>query len=88
MIGGKTYMFVCLDCQHLFERPRHYVETHGLDTPPYEEFDGCPECGGAYVEAHKCDECEEWITEDYFKTDDGQRFCQNCCYHVSIEEAT
>ena len=79
-------MFVCIECQHLFETAMHYSDTHGLDTPLYEEFDGCPECGGAYVEAHKCNCCREWITEDYFKTEDGQRFCQNCCYHVTLEE--
>jgi hypothetical protein len=68
MIGGDERMYVCLDCQHIFEEGKHYVEAHGLDAPPYEEFDGCPKCGGAYVEAKKCDCCGEYITGDYIKT--------------------
>lgn len=71
-------MYVCLDCQHIFKETKHYVETHGLDTPPYEEFDGCPECGGAYAEAHKCDCCGEWIDDIYIKTDDDKRYCLEC----------
>lgn len=71
-------MLVCLDCNRIFVNPRHYIESHNLDTPPYEEWDGCPSCGGAYTEAHKCDECDKWITSEYIKTDSGQRICENC----------
>ena len=71
-------MFVCLDCGYTFEYTRHYVETHGLDAPPYEEWDGCPSCGGAYTEAQKCDECGEWITSSYIKLHSGKRFCEEC----------
>lgn len=39
----------------MFQEPKHYIETHGLDTPPYEHFTVCPHCGGAFVEAHRCD---------------------------------
>ena len=77
MIGGSE-MFVCLDCGKVFENADHYVETHGLDTPPYEEWDGCPSCGGAYTEAHECDECGCWITGEYIKTASSQRICENC----------
>lgn len=86
MIGGKTYMFVCLDCQKLFEEPRHYIETHGLDTPPYEHAHGCPECGGAYVETHKCDCCGKWIVDDCIKTNNDLWFCQDCYCIVPLEE--
>ena len=81
-------MFVCLDCQKLFEHPTHYVETHGLDSPPYEHFDGCPACGGAYVETHECDCCGKWITDDCIKTNNGLWFCQNCYGKVPLEEVT
>lgn len=71
-------MLVCIECGRLFEAPKHYVETHNLDTPPYEEWVGCPYCSGAYTEAHECDGCGEWITGEYVKTKDGERFCEGC----------
>ena len=76
-------MWICLDCNELFQDPAHYVNTHSLDTPPYEEYDGCPYCGGAYAEAHECDCCGEWITGDYIKTADGKRYCENC--YITME---
>ena len=71
-------MFVCLECGHVFEEPKSYVETHGLDSPPYENSKGCPICCGAYVEAYRCNCCEEWIDDIYIKTDDDYRYCLNC----------
>lgn len=71
-------MFVCIDCGKIFSNPRNYVESHGLDTPPYESWKGCPSCGGAYTEAFECDECGCWITGEYIKTKNGQRICENC----------
>lgn len=71
-------MWICLDCNELFQDPVHYVNTHNLDTPPYEEYYGCPYCGGTYVEAHECDCCGEWIIGDYIKTEDGKRYCEKC----------
>ncbi len=70
-------MFVCEECGHIFEDTKHYVEKHNLDYGPYEEWDGCPICSGNYVEAHKCDCCDEWIVEAYVKVED-QRYCQEC----------
>ena len=29
-------MYICLDCGRIFEIPRKHIETHGLDSPPYE----------------------------------------------------
>ena len=66
MIGGNT-MYICLDCGYLFEEPKHYTETHGLDTPPYEQLIGCPKCSGAFVETYRCDCCGEWIIDKYIK---------------------
>lgn len=35
-------MMICVECERVFDQPNHIVERHGLDTPPYEEYDGCP----------------------------------------------
>ena len=71
-------MFVCLDCCRTFEEEKHYVERHGLSAGPFEEWDGCPYCGGAYTETYECDSCGKWIIGDYAKTKDGERYCENC----------
>ena len=71
-------MHLCLDCGNLFEEPKHYTETHGLDSPPYETWNGCPDCGGAYVETVRCDECGEWIDGEYVELKNGQNICDNC----------
>lgn len=49
----------CLECGHIFEEGEQAVweETHGLDTPPYEKFSGCPICKGAYEETIPCKIC-------------------------------
>ena len=79
-------MYICLECCKFFERPRLYVDTHGLDTPPYEEHYGCVYCGGAYTEAHKCDGCGNYIIGDYVKLQSGERFCENCYYIMELGE--
>ena len=77
-------MWICLDCGRVFENPRRYVDSHGLDTPPYEEWEGCPSCGGAYAEAYECDGCGEWITGEYIKTKNDERFCENCYTQMTL----
>ena len=37
-------MFRCLECGEAFEETLEIIETHGLDTPPYEKRFVCPEC--------------------------------------------
>ena len=71
-------MHICLDCGILFENPKHHTETHGLDSPPYETWSGCPECGGTYVETARCDDCGEWITGEFVELNGGQRICEQC----------
>lgn len=71
-------MNVCLDCRHLFEVSKHYTETHGLETPPYEKWNGCPSCGGAYDEAHECSCCPDYIVGEYVETVNGDKICENC----------
>lgn len=77
-------MFICLDCGKIFEEPIHFTERHGLDSPPYEEYDGCPGCGGAFAETYRCSCCGEWITDDYIKTDDDKRYCSDCYQRFEI----
>lgn len=71
-------MFVCYDCGALFEEPKIWTETHGLDTPPYESYAGCPSCGGAFTGTHKCNECGEWIVGEYVQVISGPRICESC----------
>ena len=85
MIGGIE-LFVCIDCGKKFEEPKYWEETHGLDYGPYEQWSGCPYCYGAYAETYECNCCGEWITGDYIKTNNNERFCENCIIHYEIGE--
>ena len=69
-------MYKCCDCGHLFEEGEQAVweERHGLDTPPYEQWSGCPICKGDYEEVHQCKECGDWHYEDELY--DG--WCEKC----------
>jgi formylmethanofuran dehydrogenase subunit E len=72
--------YVCLECGEIFDENEIdcWEETHGLDYGPYEPRSGCPYCGGAYVEAYRCDGCGEYInTETYVEIDD-QKYCEGC----------
>ena len=71
-------MYICLDCDTAFESPRQFIEDHGLDTPPYEAYWGCPQCGGAYVDACECDRCGQYIIDDYIELNDGFKICDRC----------
>ena len=69
-------MYRCENCGHLFEEGEQAVwyEHHGLDSPPYEKFSGCPVCKGDYEEVHQCKKCGDWHTDDELY--DG--WCENC----------
>jgi formylmethanofuran dehydrogenase subunit E len=62
------------------------VEKHGLDSPPYEIFTGCPECGGDYAVAPLCDVCGEEIVDTYYHIENGMKICKECCIKVSLRE--
>lgn len=79
-------MYICLDCLNVFESPIYYTETHGLDSPPYEHWEGCPNCAGAYVEAKECSKCNEYITTDYIELKDGDCVCEDCYANKSFGE--
>ena len=76
--------FVCLDCGHVFDEPKHYVETHGFSYGPYEEWDGCPRCSGAYATTYECVCCGEYIRGDYIKTKDDCVYCEDCYSYVEL----
>lgn len=69
-------MYKCENCGHLFEEGEQAVweERHGLDTPPYEKWSGCPICKGGYEEAHQCKECGDWHTDDELY----EGWCEKC----------
>ena len=69
-------MYRCANCGNLFEEGEQAVweETHGLDSPPYETWSGCPVCRGDYEEVHQCKKCGDWHSEDELY--DG--WCEDC----------
>ncbi len=71
-------MFVCLDCDYLFEEPGMYNTNDDCDYSSYETCNGCPNCGGAYIETFRCGQCGEWIVGDYAELDDGTPICAEC----------
>ena len=80
-------LFVCVECGKVFSHPVKWKEDRGeyFGFPAYEEYWGSPCCYEDYVEAKSCDECGEWITDDYFKIG-NQRYCQNCCRQYELGE--
>ena len=69
-------IYRCCECGNLFEEGEQAVweETHGLDSPPYEKFNGCPVCKGDYEEVHQCKGCGDWNSDDELY--DG--WCEKC----------
>lgn len=79
--------YTCLDCGRDFDEPKHWEERHGLDSPPYEHFSGCPYCGGAYIHTTLCDGCGKPITGDFVEIEPtGDRFCDACFMMKSLGE--
>ena len=69
-------MYSCTECGNLFEEGEQatWEERHGLDSPPYEKFSGCPVCKGDYEEVYQCKECGDWHLEGELY--DG--WCEKC----------
>ncbi len=70
--------FTCVDCGRVFDLPKKYRESHGLGSPPYETYKGCPDCGGRYVNTVICDCCGTPITGHFVKTKNYLYYCDNC----------
>ena len=79
-------MFVCLDCGHVFDKAVRHTETHGFTDGRYETWNGCPKCGGAFVETRCCDNCGEYITDRYIKITNDEFLCSNCYIEKDIDE--
>ena len=71
-------MYRCCECGHLFEEGEQAVwyenqgECHGVTA--MERFSGCPICKGDYEEAHQCQECGDWHSEDELY----EGWCEKC----------
>lgn len=90
--------FKCLECGHIFEKGEQaeWEEKHGLETPPYERFGGCPLCKGAYEETERCFVCEaEFLQGELIngvceccveKLKDEYRYSPEKCYELSKDE--
>ena len=70
----------------MFQNPKEYIETHGLDTPPYEHFTGCPMCGGSYVPYKQCNLCGNPIFDEYIMLKSGEVYCENCYCRKNIDD--
>lgn len=84
---GDDKVLVCLECGEIFSNPTIWTEDRGecFGAPAYEELSGSPCCHGAFAEAFRCDCCGEWITtEEYIRTKDGERFCEECFTLVKL----
>jgi hypothetical protein len=68
--------YKCDHCGREFEEPDIVTETHGLDSPPYEEIGVCPYCKGWFEEMHKCEICGEYYTADELTSG----VCDECIY--------
>lgn len=71
-------MYICLECNKIFNAPKKYLEDYGIDIPIYKTVHGCPKCGGNYAETMECDFCGDWISGEYIKLNDGTVVCDNC----------
>lgn len=38
-------MYYCTECEHTFDEPHEYFETHGFKNGPFERWSVCPFCG-------------------------------------------
>lgn len=78
--------YICFDCGRIFTEPLRHVEAHGLDTPPYETFYGCPYCGGDYAKTYECDVCGHYIDDTYIQLAGGERICNHCYITYELGE--
>ncbi|MBR4099773.1 MAG: hypothetical protein IKK55_02155 [Clostridia bacterium] len=50
-------MYICLECNTVFENPKPLTETHGLTSPPYEVLYVCPACKGTNYKPQEIKYC-------------------------------
>ena len=75
-------IYKCVECEAQFSTPKRVLEPDGLETPPYRYTEGCPYCGGVFVDkVAVCCDCNENIYEGdrYYKiSSTGECFCEQC----------
>ena len=57
-------MYKCRECGCVFEEPRSWVERHGFEYGPFEEWSACPNClspdyGDEYIVRHEVEEGDD-----------------------------
>lgn len=79
-------MYFCLNCNDSFEQADFYIETHGLDSPPYEKILCCPYCKDTdIVETKPCDVCGKAISGEYIYIEsEGRSICNGCYQEKQI----
>jgi len=71
-------MYICNDCERVFEKPKHYIQTHGLSETPYEHPQGCPYCKSSFSKTWKCVICTRYISGDYARLKNDDMICADC----------
>jgi len=47
----------------------------------------CPYCGStAFMKTIYCDNCGEMIEDHYYKTPNGNKYCEECCVDCDIDD--
>lgn len=71
-------MYICTECGHVFEEGEERVESDCLGechgSPSYEKYRVCPECGGDYDEAVRCEECGHYAPKSELESG----LCPDC----------
>ena len=72
--------YKCKNCGLIFEdnMVREYHDTHGLGYGSADNFEGCPDCGGSFDEAHQCEICGHYYIADEMNGKDENRVCDEC----------
>ena len=73
-------MLRCIDCGRKFKTPKTRYEDHGLDAPPYEEWDCCPFCGG---DVEPAETMRVAIFNETLRDEEGSVFLEGVPYPVT-----
>lgn len=68
-------MLICSDCGSQFEKPDTYRETHGFNSPPFEEKRCCPFCKSTNIHEKNLTHCRCCGA----KLTDGGEYCSEAC---------
>ena len=72
-------MYICINCNCVFDEPEVHEEKHGFTHGPFEKIYCCPLCGDTnFVETYQCDLCGYCIDTDTYVEIDGHKYCENC----------